>query len=324
MAEEAATGNQPAEKEIPAPLASTGVAEPAAETAKPADKSGESTAETAEKTAGEPAKTAWPDDWREKLAGGDDKLKNLLARYTAPDAFAKAFKELRATYDARDKTKDPAPELPENPTDEQLAAWRKAKNIPEKPEDYEFEVPDGKELSDADYDIMMDFAKSMHGKNMPSDVVKNISSWFLEYQDVVAQRNADAAFEARAQTEETLRAEWGADYKPNINLMANVLQEHLGSGMGEFLAKPFADGSRLGDNASFIKLMAEVARKIGGSTAELYTTDVHTTGKSLEARKAELMKMMNDPDPLIRKKYWADDTQAEMARIQTALVRRTG
>jgi hypothetical protein len=270
------------------------------------------------------AETAWPEDWRDKLAAGDDKLKNLLNRYTAPDAFAKAFKELRAAYDSRKPAKEEAAELPENPTDEQLAAWRKAKGVPDKPEDYEFEVPEGKELSDSEYEIVMDFAKAMHGKNMPADVVKQVSSWFLEYEDIVAQKNAERAYQARMETEEKLRSEWGGDYRANVNLMSNVLQEHLGTNASAFLSQPLADGTRLGDNETFIKLMADLSRKVGGSTAELYTTDVHTTGQSLEARKAELMKMMNDPDPLVRKKYWAADTQSELQRIQTAITRRAG
>lgn len=309
-----AAGAPPAETTTPAAeplksLAETGVTPPA---------------ETGSDTPKEPAKASWPEDWRDQLAGGDEKLKNLLSRYTAPDAFAKAFKELRTAYDSRKPTKEEAAELPENPTDEQLAAYRKAKGVPDKPEDYEFEVPEGKELSDGEYDILMDFAQAMHAKNMPASAVKEISSWFLEYEDIVAQKNADNAYQARMQTEEKLRAEWGADYRANVNLMSNVLQEHLGTNAGSFLSQQLMDGSRIGDNETFIRLMADVARKVGGSTAELYTTDVHTTGQSLETRKAELMKMMNDPDPIVRKKYWAADTQSELQRIQSAITRRAG
>jgi hypothetical protein len=313
MSEETATAPVAAEEKTPvATLAETGV---------PADPA------PAAEAAKEPAKSdtaAWPEDWRDKLAGGDEKLKNLLNRYTAPDAFAKAFKELRAAHDSRKPAKEDAGDLPEDATDEQKAAWRKAKGVPEKPEDYEFEVPEGKELADGEYEILMDFAKTMHEKNMPASVVKEISSWFLQYEETVAQRNADNAYKARMETEEKLRAEWGPDYKANVNLMSNVLQEHLGSKAADFLAQPLMDGTRIGDSEVFIRLMADVSRKIGGSTAELYTTDVHTTGQSLETRKAELMKMMNDPDPIVRKKYWAPETQAELQRVQAALVRRTG
>ena len=82
------------------------------------------------------------------------------------------------------------------------------------------------------------------------------------------------------------------------------------------------NGTRIGDNEAFIRLMADLSRKVGGSSAELYTSDVETTGKGLESRKAELMKMMNDPDPVVRKKYWSSDIQSELQRIQGALSRR--
>jgi hypothetical protein len=269
------------------------------------------------------SKAAWPENWRDQLAGSDDKLKGLLGRYTTPDAFAKAFKELRTAYDSRKPAKGEDPgELPENPTDEQLAAYRKAKGVPDKPEDYEFEIQQDRELGDNEYEIFMDFAKAMHGQNVPKDIVKGISSWFLDYQEVVAQKAADIAYNARQETEEKLRAEWGGDYRANVNLMSNVLQEHLGSEANAFLSKTFTDGSRLGDNETFVRLMAEISRKVGGSSAELYTTDVNTSGKGLETRRAELMKMMNDPDPQVRKKYWAPEVQSEMQRIQSAIIRR--
>lgn len=294
--------------EAPKTISETGAADapaPAAET----------------KEAAPPPKANWPENWRDQLAGSDDKLKNLLNRYTSPDAFAKAFKELRTAYDSR-KAKPEEVELPENPTEEQLAAYRKAKGVPEKPEDYEFEVEEGRELGDGEYAIFMDFAKHMHERNIPANMVKEVSSWFLDYQEIAAQKAAEMAYEARQKTEETLRAEWGPDYKANVNMMANVLQEHLGSRTQELLSKQFSDGSRLGDNELFIRLMADVSRKVGGSTAELYTTDVATSGKSLEVRRGELMKMMTDADPLVRKKYWAADTQAELQKIQSAIIRR--
>lgn len=295
-------------------LSETGVRDPSAANA------GETSADKADNSS--PA--SWPDDWRDQMSGGDEKIKSLLTRYTSPSAAAKAFRDLRTAYDARD-TKKPQEEieLPDDPTEEQIAAYRKAKGVPETAADYEFEVPDGKELSDADIAIMNDFAAAMHERNMPADVVRNISGWFLEYEEAVQQQRAEAAYNVRVQTEEKLRAEWGADYRPNVNLMSNILQEHLGSSAGEFLSIPLADGSRIGDNETFIRLMADLARKVGGSSADLYTTDVQTTGQGLESRKAELMKMMNDPDPIVRKKYWSSDVQSELQRIQTALIRRT-
>lgn len=324
---EPAAGAPPAATETPAPaapaktIAEIGVPDappPAADPAPPADAPAEAPKADAPKPDAVPS--SWPDDWRDKFAGGDEKLKQMLSRYASPDAVAKAFKEQR---DALAKRPAEVPELPENPTEEQLAAYRKAKGVPAKPEDYEFEVPDGKQLSDTEYEILMDFAKNMHGANMPADQVKKISSWFLEYEGVVAQRNAEAAYKARVATEEKLRSEWGGDFKANINQMSNVLREHLGSNTDSFLSMQLMDGSKIGDNETFLRLMAEVSRKIGGSAADLYSSDVATTSQGLEARKAELLAMSVSPDPKVRKQYWSDPKiQDEMQRIQSALVRR--
>ena len=306
-ADTSTTASTPAEPQKT--LSESGVSDPPAQAAETKD------------TAAQP-KANWPENWRDQLAGGDDKLKNLLNRYTSPDAFAKAFKELRTAYDSKKPAKAEEVELPENPTEEQLAAYRKAKGVPDRPEDYEFEVEEGRELNDGEYTIFMDFAKHMHERNIPASMVKEVSSWFLDYQEIAEQKAAEMAYQARQQTEESLRAEWGPDYKANVNMMANVLQEHLGSRTQELLAKQFTDGSRLGDNEMFIRLMADLSRKVGGSSAELYTTDVATSGKSLEARRSELMKMMTDADPVVRKKYWASDTQEELQRITAAMLRR--
>lgn len=302
----------PASTEAPKSLAETGVAD------KPAP-----TGDTTGSDNTPAPKGSWPENWRDQLSGGDDKLKGLLNRYTSPDAFAKAFKELRTAYDSRKPTKAEAVDLPENPTEEQLSAYRKAKGVPDRPEDYEFEIQEGRELADGEYDIFMDFAKNMHERNMPADVVKQVSSWFLDYQEIAQQKAAELAYANRQQTEELLRVEWGPDYKANVNMMSNVLQEHLGTRAPELLSKQFSDGSMLGDNELFIRLMADLSRKVGGSSAELYTTDVATSGQSLDARRAELMAMMTNADPNVRKKYWAPDTQAELQRIQTAIMRRS-
>ncbi len=293
-------------------LAQTGVPEPGQEAPAP------------DASAEPPKGYTWPENWRDEMSGGDDKIKALLARYTSPSAAAKAFRDLRTTYDSRDTKKDPSPDLPENPTPEQLSAYRKAKGIPETADDYQIAAPEGVELSDDDRAVIADFAKAMHSKNMPADVVREMSVWFFDYQDTIAQKQAENAYKTRTDTEERLRQEWGPDYRANVNLMSNVLQEHLGTTAGEFLSTTLSDGSRLGDNETFIRMMAEISRKIGGSTADLYSSDVHTSGQSLEARKTELMRMMNDPDPQVRKKYWGEEVQSELQRIQGSLARRAG
>lgn len=294
-------------QEQPSTLAETGVQDPAP-------------AETGADTNTKPTGPAWPENWREQLSGGDEKLLAMLKRYTAPQNFAKSFKELRATFDGRKEQQ--RVELPDNPTSEQLSEYRKANGIPETPDAYEFEVPEGRELNEIDQVVLGDFAQAMHEANMSPSAVKAATKWFFEYEAAQAQAKADVAYQARIETEEKLRQEWGADYRPNVNLMSNVLAENLGSKANEFLQLELSDGTRVGDNEQFIRLMANLARQVGGSTAQVYQSDVQTAGKDLAEQKAELMKMMNSADPVERKRYWSKDVQDRMMRIQQQLDRR--
>jgi hypothetical protein len=86
----------------------------------------------------------WPDDWRDKLAGGDKETQALLKRFGSPAAVARALKDTRAQV-----SKGAVAALPEDATEEDKAAWRKARGVPDKPEAYDLATPPkGMEWSD--------------------------------------------------------------------------------------------------------------------------------------------------------------------------------
>src|SRR5262245_15852958 len=65
-----------------------------------------------------PPAGGWPDDWREKMAEGDQRFLDTLKRYASPTALRDAFKEQRRLISSGQLRKP----LPENATAEQLAA----------------------------------------------------------------------------------------------------------------------------------------------------------------------------------------------------------
>src|SRR5690606_3113955 len=83
--------------------------------------------------AGEGAKgapEAWvPDDWRERIAGDDEKCLQSLRRYQSVDNWVKANRNLAQQI----KTGMLRATLPENPSDAELAAFRKSWGIPDAP-----------------------------------------------------------------------------------------------------------------------------------------------------------------------------------------------
>lgn len=81
----------------------------------------------------------WREDWLDKMAGTDEKAKNILGKYASPKAVADAL--LAATK--KISSYKPEVSLPENPTEEDLNKYRKAYNIPESPDKYDTKLDKG-------------------------------------------------------------------------------------------------------------------------------------------------------------------------------------
>src|SRR5690349_11821180 len=80
----------------------------------------------------------WGDDWREKLANGDDKKLKALGRFASPEALWAAQEEAQRKISEGLK---PKAKPGEKATAEEWAAWRKDNNIPEAVDDYVKAIP---------------------------------------------------------------------------------------------------------------------------------------------------------------------------------------
>lgn len=157
--------------------------------------------------------STWPDDWREKYSGTDDKKLGVLKRYASPsDALNALFAAQQRISSGDLKSK-----LPDNATAEQIAAYRVENGIPEKPEGYLEKLPNGLVIGDEDKPIFESFAKALHGINAPPSVAHAAIKWYEEFQENQAAEIGEADTVSRTQAEDKLRADWGADYRANIN-----------------------------------------------------------------------------------------------------------
>jgi hypothetical protein len=181
------------------------------------------TPDPAKPNGGTPAPVAgkWPDDWRQQYAGTDDKKLNVLSRYTSPTAALDALFAARQRIDAGDALKP----LPENATPEQVAAYRAQHGIPEKPEAYFEKLPQGLVIGDEDKPIFESFAKELHALNAPPAIAHAAVKWYAEFQETQQAEAAEAAAAAHAATEDKLRAEWGGEYRANINHISAFIEK---------------------------------------------------------------------------------------------------
>jgi hypothetical protein len=194
----------------------------------------------------------WPTDWREKAAAGDEKKLAKLSRYASPQAVADAL------LAAQTKLGEKGTRLPKDATPEQIAAWREDNGIPDKPEKYDVKL-DGIEIGEQDKPLVDKFLASAHGANMTKEQVKASLQSYYEAIDTAKQERQRLDVEIQTKAEDTLRAEWGQEYRRNINLVTNLL-DGAGEGMRDkILLGRLADGTPIGSSPEALKFLTSLA-----------------------------------------------------------------
>ena len=211
-----------------------------------------------------PPPADWPADWRTKgltaagVPADDKKALAMLERLASPGDMVKKLLEQEKLISSG-KLKSG---LPENATEEQVAAWRKDNNIPEAPDKYDTTLPDGLVIGESEKPIVDTMLKSMHGANLTNDQVKAVlASYFATEKNFLAERATQMAENQREQ-DAVLRQEWGGEYKQNlahiqgwVSTFSQKTREALANALD-------SNGMPLLNNADFIRDMAIQARTI--------------------------------------------------------------
>jgi hypothetical protein len=200
--------------------------------------------------------------------------------------------------------KDP---LPENPTPEQKAEWRKQNGIPATPADYVFKPPAGVEVDEFDKAAIDAFAKTAHESDMTPSQVQKAIEW--HYQNL-AQERADLAeddLNQRKAAEDELRKDWGSEYRLNVNLITGLLDSAPAGVKEQMLGARLADGTVLGDNPAAMRWLASMAREIN-PTATVVPGSGGNAVQAIEAELAGIKTLMKDK----QSEYWKGDKSAKM------------
>ncbi len=256
---------------------------------------------------GEPSPTTWPEDWRKLVAGDDKKKAERLSRFTDPGKILDSFLALEKDLSSGKYRKA----LPSHYSSEELAEWRKANNVPEKPEDYDTNLGNGIVWGEADKPHIDNFLKWAHEHNATPDEVKRNLGWWAQYQDhlVDQQNEADAANASAAF--QKMRELWGGETTKNQNFLKTVFDRYDGA-YATIMNARGPDGRRLGDNPEVLNsLLAEFVK------GDPYARDLPGNGQgasqTVEAEYATLQGMMRDRES----GYWkGPDAAAKQARFR--------
>ncbi len=198
----------------------------------------------------------WPDDWRATASKGDAKLEARFGRYASPEA---ALTALIAAQN-RISSGELKPVLDKDATPDQVKAWRAEQGIPETPDKYDLDLGGGLVVGEEDKPLVAEFLKNAHATNQTPEQVKASLRAYYAVHDQLTQKQADADVLAQETSIETLRAEWGPEFKRNVTLIHNLLDRTTSKEIKDkFLGGRLADGTPIGSSPEALKMMLGLA-----------------------------------------------------------------
>jgi hypothetical protein len=250
------------------------------------------TAATGDDAADLKGPATWPDDWRERLAGKDEDALKRLRRFSDPGNVFKSFRALEQKLSSGElKANVP---FPDKGTPEEQAAWRKEQGLPESGDKYieSLKLPDGMVLGEADKPVAAGFAEAALAAHVKPEQYSKLVAQYYKLQDAALKQREEADEQFRSTTEDELRAEWGQEYRKNLNVMGAV-RDMMPPGLAEKLfAGRTADGTLIGNDPAFIRWVVGLGRELNPAATLLPATG--SDMKSLGDRKAEIDKLIKD------------------------------
>jgi hypothetical protein len=229
----------------------------------------------------------WPEDWRERLAGDDEKYLRELKRFASPQNYAKSAKALRQKLSSGEYKRA----LAEDASPEQVAEWRKEMGLPEKPEDYQPPQIAGHEWTEADKPVLGALFERLHKVNADQKVANEVLSFYAEARQMASEAQAEADRTFKQEAEDALRAEYGNEYRPHLTLYSRILkdQEVFPGDSGAILSTArTADGQRLINHPDFAKAMIALGREKYGAGGMISGGEA----RSMASREAEIRQVM--------------------------------
>lgn len=200
---------------------------------------------------------AWySDDWLDKLSGQDEKAKNVFGRFKTPEDLAKTYLEINKKISAGELRSG----LKENATPEEVAAWRSLNGIPESPDGYDLAFDNGMVIGEQDKPIIGEFLQEMHKANAHPSAVKTAVGAYYNIIQKEQTKQLEVDNNYKAESENSLKTEWGTDYISNVNMVKNLLAGAPEEIRESLLTARLGDGTVLGNNPLVLKYLHGLAK----------------------------------------------------------------
>ena len=202
----------------------------------------------------EDPKGYWPADWRSTVSKGDAKILGRMERYASPEAAMQALIAAQNRISAGELK----PVLGKDATPEQIKEWRDAHGIPEAPDKYA--LSKDVKVDHLDKSVLDTVLAAAHASNQtPEQISATLKAW-NQIETMASDKRAEADQKVQKDAEDLLRAEWGGEYRRNINLIQGLLDGQASPELKDkFLNGRLSDGTPIGSSPDALKMLASLA-----------------------------------------------------------------
>ena len=256
-----------------------------------------------------------PNAWATKraaYANGDEKILKRLSRYSSEKDVVDA---LIAAQNKISSGGLKAP-LPENPTPEEVAAWRAENGIPLTSKDYGIKVPDGVDPAQAE-----EFLATAHELNMTPAQADKLIAWKAAADQKIMDQRMEQDKATQQQSTEELRQDWGSEYKLNINLITGLLDGAPAGVKEQIMGGRLANGTLIGNDPSALRWLASLAREVNPTATVVPGSGVNAA-QAIQSEIDTMKGMMGDPNSAYNKGPKAESMQAryrELVSVQAKI-----
>ncbi len=217
----------------------------------------------------------------------DEKLREHSERFNSPLEMAKA------NLESRKKLSKAVIPPSKNASDEEVAAYRKAMNVPESAEGYEYPaMPEGVEMPENVKKLRDKWSELFHKHNVPKNVVTEIINTYKGQMEGEVTGLNELSQQHLEKSRDTLKGEWKGDYDKNMLLSSATAKELLGDDYEEAKFIKLGDGTWAMDHPAFARVFARVGREMGEadfivSVTDDQMADLHTQADDARAKMKE-------------------------------------
>jgi len=178
--------------------------------------------------------------------------------------------------------------------------------MPSTSSEYEFDTSSGLgEGMEVDENLLGWFQETAHKIGLNNNQVQDLITLWNENTAELSNMSAEGSRQAQEKSALALRNEWGQTFDDKLSLSKNVLNTFFaGDDSNDFLEIELSDGSKIGDNVGFIKMMSNIGDYIRTRIGEDSIKGLNgSVGKNPNELQDELDKLMDIAGPYGDKKH---------------------